>query len=174
MGGIGARAPRKPDRRAPACPLAAFRLHANGGTHHMALTSITGSLASTDLLNALGAHDGPTTALRASLKAARQLIGPASSARQVLDVQVLPLARAFGLDVTVTSTGAGSVLAAIHKGGRSLASLSVAGWGADLRRLRDHAAKHPAAAAPRWWFGANGKVIRSEERRVGKARRGRR
>ena len=126
----------------------------------MALTSITGSLASTDLLEALGAHGRPTAALRALLGGARHTLGPASSARQILDVQVLPLAHALGLEVTVTSTGAGSVLAAIHARGRSLASLSVGGWGADLRRLRDRAAGHPAAGAPRWWLGANGKVIR--------------
>jgi hypothetical protein len=126
----------------------------------MALTSITGSLASADLLEALGLHSGPTVGLRGLLAAARRTLGPASSARQILDVQVLPLAHAVGLDVAVTSTGAGSVLATIHSRGRGVASLSVAGWGGDLRRLRDHAARNAPAGSPRWWLGANGRLIR--------------
>lgn len=126
----------------------------------MALTSITGTLASTELLAALGTHDAPTAPLRAVLAAARATLGPASSARQVLDVQVLPLAQGLGLDVSVTSTGAACVLAALQTGGRTVAALSIAGWGGDLRRLREYSAKRAPAGSPRWWLAANGKLIR--------------
>jgi hypothetical protein len=135
-------------------------VQAGSGARIVALSSIAGSLAPTELLDALGAHGGQTAGLRSLLIAARRVLGPASSARHVLDVQVLPLARALGLDVTVTSTSAQSVLATIHAGGRCLASLSVAGWGGDLRRLRDHAARITADGSPRWWLGANGALLR--------------
>ena len=57
----------------------------------MALKGISGSLASVDLLEALAAGASYTGGLRSVLLEARQALGPASAARQIADLVILPL-----------------------------------------------------------------------------------
>ena len=135
----------------------------------MALKGISGSLASLDLLEALSgrggrprpgldADDDPGS-IRTVLGAARRVLGPASTARQIVDVLVVPLLRALGLDATVLEDGRESLTLVTSARGRVLASLSAGGWNADLRRLRQATAR-TGAPGPRWWIGANGATLR--------------
>jgi len=135
----------------------------------VALKGISGSLASLDLLEALSGPDGrPRQALaveddpgpiRTILGQARRVLGPASTARQIVDVLVLPLLRALDLDATVLEDSRESLSLSTSARGRVLASLSAGGWNADLRRLRQTTAS-AAANGLRWWIGANGATLR--------------
>jgi hypothetical protein len=126
----------------------------------MALSGVRGSLASADLVEAL-ATDGTagTAALRQVLAAARKRLGPASSARQVYDLQVQPLLQELGLDAVITSSHPYALVANLLAGGAAVGVLSTGGWDADLRRLRDHAAA-TGLRLPRWWVGGNGAALR--------------
>ncbi|HEX9367828.1 MAG TPA: N-6 DNA methylase [Vicinamibacterales bacterium] len=127
----------------------------------MALKGISGSLASLDLLEALacpapGREAGPGR-LRAVLTQARQALGPTSTARQIVDVLVVPLARELGVEPGVVRDEGDvlSVSLSTSTSGPVLAWLSAGGWNADLRRLR-----RGTRAAGRWWIGANGSTLR--------------
>ena len=125
----------------------------------MALKGISGSLASLDLLEALSEQgDGPGT-LPTVLREARRALGPASTARQVVDVLVVPLLRELGVDTAVLQDGRESLTLSLSSQGRVLASLSAGGWNADLRRLREATAR-TGPAGQRWWIGANGATLR--------------
>ena len=125
----------------------------------MALKSIGGSLASGDLLTALGSEPAGTTALRRILADARRSLGPASSARQIFDVQLVPLLRTLGLEAEIVRSDPDEVIAAIGRGSRPAALLGASGWGSDLRRLRTRAAGLHLTSA-RWWIGGNGATVR--------------
>ena len=125
----------------------------------MALKGISGSLASLDLLERLSADAGSTGRLRSVLAGAREALGPASTARQIVDLLVLPLFRELGLEAAVRRDTGDSLELSISTGGRALASVSAGGWNADLRRLRQ-AASRPERGDPRWWIGANGVNVR--------------
>jgi hypothetical protein len=124
----------------------------------MALTGVSGALASVDLLDELAGGHGGGAALRAVLSAARRTLGPASSARHVYDALAAPLLGALDLDAAVVSDGAGAIVVSVDAGGRRVATASIGGWNADLSRLRRSAARVPDA--PRWWLGANGPLLR--------------
>ena len=70
------------------------------GPDRVALSGITGSLASLDLLEALARSPGATGGLRSVLSRARESLGPASAARQVADLLVEPLMRALGVETS--------------------------------------------------------------------------
>jgi methylase of polypeptide subunit release factors len=125
----------------------------------VALKSIAGSLASGDLLEQLAVHDGGTTALRRALADARRTLGPASSARQIFDLQLQPLLRTLRLDATVVRSDPLELVACVSREGTTFAVLSAGAWGGDLRRLRDRAARGGPHGA-RWWIGGNGAVAR--------------
>jgi hypothetical protein len=126
----------------------------------VALKGISGSLASLDLLQSLAAQEaGHVGRLRTVLADARHALGPASPARQVCDLLVLPLTRELGIDAVVMRDEAGSIVLSLCANGYRLASVAVGGWNADLRRLRQATATL-TAAAPRWWIGANGTTLR--------------
>ena len=125
----------------------------------MVLRSISGSLASVDLLATSGDSGIATGPLRTVLARARLGLGPASAARTVLDLQLLPLLREAGLDATILRDEAGASIAAFGPSdGPAAGVLSAGAWGADLRRLRDRAAK--VAPEGRWWLGGNGVTLR--------------
>ena len=125
----------------------------------MALKGISGSLASLDLLGELGGEDAGTGRLRTILAAARHSLGPASSARQVVDLLVVPLLCELGMEAVVLHDGSEAVRLSASIHGRVLASLSTGGWNADLRRLRETTARS-GHAGYRWWMGANGATLR--------------
>ena len=126
----------------------------------MALSGVRGSLASADLVEALAAHgSAATTPLRHILAEARKRLGPASSARQIYDLQLQPLLRELGLDAVITSSHPNVLVASLVAGGAAVGVLSTGGWDADLRRLRDHAAA-AGSRLPRWWIGGNGATLR--------------
>jgi Eco57I restriction-modification methylase len=138
----------------------------------VALKGISGTLASIDLLEALiGQEPGrmacpepsrrEAVPLRAVLTAARAALGPASSARQVADLLVVPLTRALGLEPNGLRDDGDSVSVSMPG---ILATFSVGGWNADLRRLRQAAPFDGAQGRPgfsrRWWIGVNGATLR--------------
>ena len=133
----------------------------------MALRGISGSLASVDLLEALGEGSSQTGRLRSVLVEARRALGPSSAARQIADLLILPLTRELGLDAVVLDDDHGHVAVSLSIRGRVLASASAGGWNADLRRLRQTAAgpagrgrqRSPRPAGP-WWVGTNGLTLR--------------
>ena len=126
----------------------------------MALRSIAGSLAAGDLLEALGADtSGTTVPIRRALGDARRALGPASTARQVFDLQLQPLLHALALDASIARSDPGEVVATFGRGGETLGVLSAGGWGNDLRRLRDRVARDGPHGL-RWWLGGNGTTAR--------------
>ena len=93
----------------------------------MALKGISGSLASLDLLEALACPEpsrGGEARLRTVLAEARRTLGPASSARQIADVLVFPLARELGLESEAPRDEGDVVSVPLSIGGRSVAVLS--------------------------------------------------
>jgi hypothetical protein len=133
----------------------------------VALRGISGSLAAVDLLEALGEGSTQTVRLRSLLVEARRVLGPSSASRQIADLLVLPLARELGIDGAVLDDSHGQVAVSLSVRGRVLASGSVGGWNADLRRLRQAAARPggpvrlgTARPAGRWWVGSNGLTLR--------------
>ena len=124
----------------------------------MALTGVSGALASVDLLDDLaGRHDGGTH-LRGILAAGRRTLGPASSARHVYDALAGPLFAALDLEAAVVSDGMGVIVLSLSAAGHRVAVASVGGWNADLGRLRQSVPR--TVDAPRWWLGVNGPVLR--------------
>lgn len=125
----------------------------------MALSGISGSLASADLLAVLNAGSVPIRRLRGVLARARQALGPASSARAVFDLQMRPLVELCGLEVTVVTASSNVVIGTVSPL-RPAASAVIAagGWGSDLRRLRDRSTRE--VTGPRWWIGGNGLELR--------------
>ena len=125
----------------------------------MALTGIGGSLASGDLLDELAKGTNGDHQLRGALMRARQMLGPASGARQVFDLQLQPLLQALGLDLAIVRSDPAEVVATFGRGGRYVGVVSAGGWNSDLRRLRDRAA-HDGPNRMRWWIGGNGAYAR--------------
>ena len=68
----------------------------------MAMRAFSGSLASVDLLEAIGREAGPRASLRAVLSSGLSRLGPASAARQVFDLLAAPLVIELGGSVSVT------------------------------------------------------------------------
>jgi N-6 DNA Methylase/Eco57I restriction-modification methylase len=126
----------------------------------VALKGISGTLVSADLLEDAARGSSSIGRLRAAIAAARQTLGPASSARHICDGLVLPLFAALDLDVRVVSDGAASMRLSIRAAGREVASGAVGGWNADLHRLREAAMRAAPASRARWWIGANGPSLR--------------
>ena len=121
----------------------------------MALKGIFGSLASVELLEALACSDARHTAgVRSALTEARRALGPASTARQIADVLVLPLMRELGMEAAVEADDGGSLRLRVSAGGCILAAVAVGDWNADFRRLRRSSTPH------RWWVGVNGATLR--------------
>jgi hypothetical protein len=121
----------------------------------VALKGISGTLASLDLLEALGSPEPGRTGearLRTVLSAARSTLGPASSARQIADILVVPLTRALGLEPDGLCDEGNSISVSMTG---ILATFSVGGWNADLRRLRQ-----TPRVTRRWWVGVNGVTLR--------------
>src|SRR5204862_1630066 len=125
-----------------------------GRTHRMALKGVSGALASYDLLEAVASRNAGAGSLRSVLREAREALGPASGARQIVDVLVIPLLAALGVIAAVERDDGESVALSVAVRGRAAASLSAGGWNYDLRRLRRGAATH------RWWIGTNGATLR--------------
>lgn len=125
----------------------------------MALKSIAGSLASADLLDDLGGIDPRTAPLRKALADARRLLGPASTARQIFDLQLVPLLGALELDVEIIRSDPAEVTAALRRGPGLAAILAAGTWGSDLRRLRGATSRSSVRSAP-WWIGGNGASVR--------------
>ena len=124
----------------------------------MALKAIAGSLASGDLLDELAVAVPRTGSLRKALADARRALGPASTARQIFDLQLVPLMRTLGLGVESIGGDHETVIAIAGRGGHA-AMLAAGGWGSDLRRLRGRTG-HQAGSAARWWIGGNGASVR--------------
>lgn len=128
----------------------------------VAVKGIAGSLAASDVIDALAAGAPPRDSLRACLERARRQLGPASGARQIFDVFVAPLVRELSMDAAIVLDSSESLAGVlVEPAGRiPLAAMSVCGWGGDLRRLRDATRGVPRADAPRWWIGCNGPTLR--------------
>jgi hypothetical protein len=125
----------------------------------VALRAIAGSLVSGELLDALAASDRGASSLRRALDAARRVLGPASTARQIFDLQLVPVLRALELEARVVRSDAVEVMATAGRGTRVTAHLAAGSWGSDLRRLRTRSGRHAESPA-RWWIGGNGVTIR--------------
>jgi Eco57I restriction-modification methylase len=128
------------------------------GIDRVALKAFSGSLASLELIAALGRSGRPKTGLRARLASALAVLGPASGARQVFDRLAAPLLTAAGATISIEESDAAFVSAAVPATGQPVAILAAAGWNGDLRRLRRLTARHDSPA--RWWIGTNGTTIR--------------
>jgi hypothetical protein len=129
----------------------------------VALKGLSGSLASLDLIEALVAapiQREPATKLRSVLTTAVRVLGPASTARQVFDMLLMPFLRELDFDATPTADAAGVLIAITYAAGRPAAVVSAAGWNSDLRRLCFATTRSTAALAVRWWIGTNGATIR--------------
>ena len=125
----------------------------------MAVRAFSGSLVSLDLLEALGRTGGAGTgALRGVIASALARLGPASSARQVFDLLAAPMLAEAGGALVARESTIGAVTASLVADGRPVATVAAAGWDGDLRRLRHATADR--GAAPRWWIGTNGRVVR--------------
>jgi hypothetical protein len=122
------------------------------------MKAFSGSLASLDLVEALGRHGQASGAVRALLVSALSRLGPASGARQVFDLLAAPLLDLSGAVLATIDSTNNVVTAAVSGGGRRLATLASAPWNGDLRRLRDATARQAGGA--RWWIGTNGATIR--------------
>src|SRR6187401_1128204 len=104
----------------------------------MALRSVSGTLASADLLEKVSGQAGPIGAARALLSGARMSLGPAAGARHVFDVLLLPLLHDAGLQTTVLHDDRENASATFGVTGHGSGGIAVAcGWGADLRRARE-------------------------------------
>ena len=136
----------------------------------MALKSVAGSLASGELLEQLATDTGGIAALRGALANARRALGPASTAREVFDLQLQPLLQSLDFQVTISRSDPAEVIGTINRGGATLAFVAAGGWGADLRRLRGRAARESHSGA-RWWIGGNGATLRLMDASRGYARR---
>ena len=125
----------------------------------MALRSISGTLASADLVASIGKHAGAASGVRAILQQARRILGPASAARHVFDMQLLPLLHEAGLEAAIVRDEQNAIVATFGSlAAPPLGVLTAGGWGTDLRRLRERAAK--AGPPARWWIGGNGTTVR--------------
>jgi hypothetical protein len=130
------------------------------GPDSVALKGIAGSLTSGDLLDALPVTTTGAAPLRKALSDARRFLGPASSARQVFDIQLIPLMRSLGLDILdIVRSDPDEVIAILGRGSLRAATLAAGSWGSDLRRLRARGARTRASPA-RWWIGGNGTTVR--------------
>lgn len=98
-------------------------------------------------------------------------LGPASSARAVFDHAAAPFCGLLGFAASVPAIAADAVLVSPLGGlGRSLATLLVTTWGADLdRRWRD-AARASHLAASRWCLCFNARAVRLVDTTRGHAR----
>ena len=124
------------------------------------MRSTSGSLVSQDLLTAVTA--GRTGPLRNVFQRARQTLGPASSARLLFDVLLLPLLSESGAVTSVAHADALLVAATFGGPGSRPAGVASGGaWGSDLARLRERTAKLGLPA--RWWIGVNGQTLRIME-----------
>jgi hypothetical protein len=125
----------------------------------VALKGIGGSLASGDLLDELASGGPAPAAMRQALAEARRSLGPASTARQIFDLQLAPLMAALGVDLTIVRSGPAEVVAAFGRGTVRAGLLAAGGWGTDLRRLRERVGRD-GRWRPRWWMGGNGTTAR--------------
>ena len=134
--------------------------HARRRAGRVALKGISGSLASLDLLERLSADAGNTSRLRSVLAGAREALGPASTARQIVDLLVLPLFRELGLEAAVHRDAGDSIELSIATGGRALAS--PVGWRVECRPAPAPAGRRDGGivAAEVWWIWANGVSVR--------------
>jgi hypothetical protein len=124
----------------------------------MALKAFSGSLASLDLIEALGSGTKSGSRLRTVIAAALARLGPASSARQVFDLLAAPLAADCGASIRVIESTVSGVMAVMPAAGPPAVLFAATGWHGDLRRLRQ--AVRRGAVQPRWWIGTNGVVLR--------------
>ena len=122
------------------------------------MTAFTGSLASLDLIDALGRQAPSGGVLRGVLAAALTRLGPASGARQVYDLLLEPLLAAVGTTVSIVQSSAALVACAVPGTGAVSLTGVTGAWNGDLRQLRYATARHHPAA--RWWIGTNGITIR--------------
>src|SRR4051812_44291243 len=100
----------------------------------MALKSISGTLASADVLEAIGRRPVSIGALRMLLDRSRASLGPASGARQVFDLLLRPLLSGAGLATTILHDDVSAVSASFGAAGFEPSGMAVAcGWGGDLR-----------------------------------------
>lgn len=124
----------------------------------MAVKAVSGSLASLDLIEALGRDVRAGVPLRGVLTAASTRLGPASSARQVFDLLLEPLLATSGAMLAIVQSSAAFVVSTAPAGMPAAITAAAAGWNGDLRQLRHATARH--APAGRWWIGTNGITIR--------------
>jgi hypothetical protein len=124
----------------------------------MAMRAFSGSLASLDVLHALGAETSATGRLRQVVVSAQARLGPASGARQVFDLLAAPLGAACGAAAEIIESTAAAVTAVVPAQGPPVLVLAAAGWNGDLRRLRRATPRRTAGT--RWWVGTNGVTLR--------------
>ncbi len=112
-----------------------------------------------DLLEAVAQHAAPAPRLRRVLAEGRRALGPANGARAVFDAQLSPLLREANLYAAVVQDDRAAVIATFGEAaGPIIGVAAAAGWGADLRRLRERSAR--CAPMARWWIGGNGITLR--------------
>jgi len=127
--------------------------------------AISGSLFAREVLGTMRTDTDRARAVCRLIGRALAAIGAASSPRQVLDCLALPLVHALGLDdAAIEDAGEFVAVRAATDG-----ILIVGGWGADLRRLREHSRRTTAGA--RWWIGINGRQFLIVDARAAYARR---
>ena len=122
------------------------------------MKAFSGSLASLDLIEALGRGLPPSGTLRGTLASAVARLGPASGARQVFDLLAAPVLAQPGCTTSILESTASAVTATVEAGGFPVLTLAASGWNGDLRQLRHATARRNPSA--RWWIGTNGVTIR--------------
>ncbi len=101
--------------------------------------------------------------MHAVLAAAWDTVGPASSARQVLNGLALPLTRALGFEIVTDQESSSEILGCVARDREPSAVIAVGPWGGDLVRLGRlvSASRHPHL---RWGLLINGDVLRILDR----------
>jgi hypothetical protein len=125
----------------------------------VALKGISGSLVSAAVLETASAPEAPAGELRRVLRASAGAVGPASSARHVFDMLLLPAVRALGIHGALTLDTAAALAIAVDAPAMRIAIAAAGGWNADLSRLRQLTCQR-VSGLPRWWIGTNGVTLR--------------
>jgi hypothetical protein len=106
-------------------------------------------------------RDSGRSAVRRAWRRAGAGLGPASGAAAVVDVAVLPIMQALGLDVRdVRRRERGFCTARAERDGAVVAALLVTPWAEPLDRIRRDAVAHADSCGSQWAVVSDGRAIR--------------
>ena len=130
------------------------------------MNGISGSLLSLEVLRTLASDARARTAgsrLQSVLAAAWETVGPASSARQVMNGLAIPLTRALGFDLVTEQESSSDILGCLAISRLPSAVIAIGSWGDDPVRLARQisASRHRQL---RWGVVINGHSLRVIDR----------